>query len=80
MNFPEARPLTKAESLTPKLPLHSEGQMRRYRQRQRWISIAQTDAQFMAHWHRDHPEDVATMRTFWKEKQVERRAKRAGKL
>jgi hypothetical protein len=33
----------------------------------------------MAQWRRDHPEDVSTMHAFWKEKQVDRRTKKAGK-
>lgn len=79
MNFPEVRSLTEAESLAPEPLLRSEGDARRYRQGQRRIAIAQADEQFMAQWRRDHPEDVAPMRSFWKEKQAERREKRAGK-
>jgi hypothetical protein len=68
MNFPEVGSMTEAEILAPEPPLCSEGDAWRYRQGQRRIDITKADERFMAHWCRDHPKDVATVRAFWKEK------------
>jgi hypothetical protein len=77
MNFSEVSSLEEAMFLAPVPQFASIAEERHHRQGQRRITIAEVDEQFMAQW--EHPQDVVNMRIFWKEKQVERRAKRAGK-
>ncbi|KAK1613268.1 hypothetical protein QYE76_036941 [Lolium multiflorum] len=79
MNFPEVSSLEEATFLAPVPQFASAAEERHHRQGQRRITIAEVDEQFMAQWRREHPQDMVNMRNFWKEKQVERRAKRVGK-
>jgi hypothetical protein len=79
MNFPEARSQLEAKSLTPEPLISLQEEARCHRQGQRWISIAEVDERFMSQCCRGHPENMETMRAFWKEKHVERRAATASK-
>jgi hypothetical protein len=79
MNFPEVSSLEEAMFLAPVPQFASIAEERHHRQGHRRITIADADGRFMAQWRREHPQDMVNMHILWKEKQVDRRAKRAGK-